>query len=115
MSESERLKLLTANPPWIQYKGNDKDYYVGAFDKKSRWLKIPPGGYVHKHADKAGWRRFHVLQTNPDSLFYVEGDEYHLEQGCIYEFDGRLEHWSVNNGNEDRIHWIDLKPEMAKS
>lgn len=115
IDESERQYLLATNVPYVQYKGNDKDYYVGKFDKRYMWLRIPPGGFVHPHTDKAGIRRHYVLQTNPSSLLYIEGKEYHLEQGGIYDMDGRLEHWSTNDGDTDRIHYIDLKPYIQRS
>lgn len=112
MTEEDRQRLLSVDVPYVQYKGNDKDYYVGKFDKRYMWLKIPPGGFIHKHTDKAGIRRHYVLQTNWDSLLYIEDKGYHLEEGAIYDMDGRKEHWSVNNGSEDRIHYIDLKPHI---
>ena len=113
IAESERLALLQNMPEWVQYKGNDKDYYVGKRDKRYMWLRIPPGGYVHKHTDKAGIRRHYVLQTNPDAILFIEGEAYHLKQGGIYDMDGRLQHWAVNKGTEDRIHFIDLQPDRT--
>ena len=109
MSEAERLELLGAELEWVPYIGNDKHYYVCNIGKRYRYLKIPPGGFIHKHTDKAGWRRFYVLQTNPESIFYLEGEPHHLELGHIYDMDGRLEHWAENNGDSDRIHFIDMQ------
>ena len=111
MTEERRLELLkvASSASFTHQISHDKDYWFFNDGKTHRYLKLQPGGYIHRHTDKAGWRHFYVLQTNPDSLFYVEGEEYHLDQGGIYEMDGRLEHWAVNNGDCDRINFIDLK------
>ena len=109
LSEDERQRLLEASSsvPFIHYKSHDKDYWAYQSGDEL-WLKICPGGFVHKHTDKAGVRLQHVVQTNPLAVSYVAGEAFSLTQGGIYELDGRLEHWSVNNGSEDRIHYIEL-------
>jgi len=74
----------------------------------SFFLRIPPGGMVHKHADADDpWQTFHIpVQTNNDCISYIEETPHHLEVGGIYHIDRTLEHHSVNNGVTDRIHLL---------
>lgn len=114
MTEDERLGLLqrAAGVDWGHNQGSDpkRDYWAvsGAQRPEGRelWVKICPGGILHPHVDGDGMRKQHVLQSNDKALTYEDGVAYNLEEGGIYELDAALEHWSTNEGEEDRIHYV---------
>ena len=72
---------------------------------------LPPGCQITPHKDHgeayARTHRVHVpLQTDPGVRFLVDGEDFHLEAGIIYEVNNLLEHGVVNNGEVDRVHLI---------
>ena len=117
---------------WQDSKGPGRDYTAnmegiealkGLTELTDRWpveqwqsaffLVIPPGGEVHKHTDEPHpWNSYHVvLLNNPQcrsSMYYDNGSAQHfyLQAGAIYRVDRSIEHASVNNGDEDRIHLL---------
>lgn len=51
--------------------------------------------------------RFHaVIQSNTKATVFLDGDNYHLEEGKIYYFNNGCTHSAVNKGNQDRIHIV---------
>ena len=78
-----------------------------------RFVKIEPGGYIHRHKDgnEAYWRSFHVvLRTNDQcisSMYDDDGEhQFHLEAGSIWEIDRVCEHGSTNSGDTERLHLL---------
>lgn len=52
-------------------------------------------------------RRIHVpLQTDPRVRFAIDGEDFYLEAGGIYEVNNMLEHGVVNGSEVDRVHLI---------
>lgn len=50
--------------------------------------------------------RFHVpIQTNPGATVFLDGDNYHLEEGKLYYFNNGCCHSAKNTGNT-RIHLV---------
>ena len=70
------------------------------------FLKIPPGGKVHKHVDKPSTRYIIPVTTNPKCVSWVAGEAYHLEVGKVYHVDTTQEHESTNDGETDRVHLL---------
>ena len=112
------LQALADTVEWKLVLGSGRDYatayvQVAQYFDWTDWhsaffLKIPPGGKVHKHIDvEHPWNTYHVvIQTNPESVSYMAGQPYRLETGQIYLVDRQVEHWSENNGDTDRIHLL---------
>lgn len=112
LSEDERLRLLeeASSQPFGHNKGHDHeqewDYWATSTGNRL-WVKICPGGRLRRHHD-GGLRLQHVLQTNDRAISYVDGVGYNLEQGGIYELDASKDHWSENDGDTDRIHYVEI-------
>ena len=75
------------------------------------FLKIPPGGNVHKHVDARKGITYHVpVTTNEHCLCHMYPDdklvEYHLEVGKVYCVNRDIQHSSENLGSSDRIHLL---------
>jgi len=118
----DRLKSIAKAATWKVVKGSGRDYETSFCDVKDlfEWdnvqsfffLKIPPGGKVHRHIDTCRpWSTYHVVvQTNPKAISYFCDDdgEYQFKGALkgIYKIDRQVEHWSVNDGKSDRIHLL---------
>ncbi len=78
---------------------------------KAMFARLEAGHEIDQHVDGAGsnllTHKIHVpVVTNPDALFYVNGEPFHLEVGQAYEVNNVAPHAVVNRGTEDRIHFI---------
>ncbi len=105
ISEHRRQELLAEPRNWKHCKGKLTDYWSD--DNGSRmFVKITPGGRVHRHSDH-GYKVHTVLLTNPRCVNSHDGMPNYLEQGGVYKMDASLEHESWNNGETDRIHLIE--------
>ena len=119
--ETRKALINLANSgTWKTVKGSGRDYLtcfvtdeVKDFFDWQEWhsaffLKIPPGGEVHRHTDvEHPWNTYHVVVcTNDDCISFSSGNPYHLEVGDIYSIDRSIEHYSVNKGKTDRIHLL---------
>ncbi len=78
-----------------------------------RFVKIEPGGYIHRHKDgnEAYWHSYHlVLLTNDEAISFMYDEDgehaFNLEAGGIYQIDRTCEHGSVNNGQSERLHLL---------
>jgi hypothetical protein len=79
-----------------------------------RFVKIDPGGYLHRHTDgrEAYWHSYHIILLTNDqaisSMYDPDGTEhaFNLEACGIYEIDRVCEHGSVNNGDSERLHLL---------
>lgn len=113
-SLSEITDLLKG-AKWKQVRG-EKSHYDTYFPivhnvDKAFFLKIPPGGKVHKHVDtQRPTETYHIpIQTNDESICYMYEPKktgYHLEVGKVYWVNRYIPHESVNNGKTDRIHLL---------
>lgn len=57
--------------------------------------------------DKGPWRKYHIpLQTNDQAVSWIDGTEYVLEVGNIYEIEFTKPHRSVNTGDSNRLHLV---------
>lgn len=85
--------------------------FLGASLVRAFYLRLPPGGKLHRHRDAGDVVTFHwVIETNPQAVNWwvdMEGRECceHLEPGC-YLADRTLEHWAVNDGATPRTHLL---------
>ena len=73
--------------------------------------RMAPGGIIHPHNDAnhaAKWpHKIHVpLQTNPQVVFFVDGECYHLAEGEAVEVNNMAKHAVANRGTTSRIHLI---------
>lgn len=71
---------------------------------------VAPGGLLPPHKDGAlpdGLQRYHViLQTNPLSWNFHDGDWQQLEVGGVYTLDQTKLHAAVNWGEAPRYHLV---------
>lgn len=117
------LELLGRAAPWSQPAG--RDYFVApvrADDhpllsgyRRAFFVKIEPGGHVHRHTDAAAevFETDHiVVATNKRALAWwispQSGAERsaHLMLGHRYRVNRGFEHWAENNGGTDRVHLL---------
>lgn len=73
--------------------------------------RIPPGKQVYPHRDTdwhAGFYSKYALQLkgNLQQSFCYEGVEFKSETGDLYWFRNDLDHWVINNSDEERITLI---------
>lgn len=70
--------------------------------------KLEPGKQVYRHNDK-GWHaeyydKFNIcLQSNEHCAFEFDGERMPQRQGDIDHFRNDVDHWVVNNGDNDHI------------
>lgn len=113
----EGLRALAETATWKLVLGSGRDYQTAYVETDQLpwddvhatfFLKIPPGGKVHKHIDvDHPWKTYHiVVETNDKAINYMAGTPYKLEVGGIYSVDRQVEHWSTNEGDTDRIHLL---------
>lgn len=75
--------------------------------KRAFFLRLPPGGAIHKHVDADDCNTDHVVMTtNMACINYWDGGEAHMEQGLRYTVDRSIPHWAVNNGGSERVHLL---------
>ncbi len=78
---------------------------------KAMFARLEAGQAIDRHVDGAGsnlvTHKIHIpVYTNPDAVFAVNDEPYHLEAGQAYEVNNIAPHAAVNRGTEDRIHFI---------
>ena len=105
MWEPTRLFLLrqTERVRWAHKFGEKSDYWAYV-DGPRMFIKICPGGKVHKHADRG--IKTHLVIQSDGAVSWIDGQPYTLEQGGIYIMDASKEHESENPGSVDRIHLV---------
>ena len=108
---------------WTHF-GEDRDYWTGrvkrwpidCIDDSTFFLKIEPGGFVHRHRDnRKDYDTIHIpVQTNP---FVVHSEwresepvEHTLSVGRMYLVDRTVEHATENHGDTARIHLLMAQP-----
>ena len=103
---------------WRHKHGPGTDYWVWDVSEKlpgcarAFFLKICPGGRVHKHVDGGQTVTTHYCVESNDRCFMMFGDEeIRLQPGESRIVDRTIEHYSENHGDTDRIH---LLVEVAK-
>ncbi len=109
------LQHLADNAPWREIPSRNYDTADVTFwenCERAFFIRIPPGGHIHRHSDEAikGTTHHFVLQSNPKALnwWLEDGQErsIHLRQGCRYDVKRDPVHWATNDGDTDRIHLL---------
>lgn len=72
---------------------------------------LPPSCRIMPHRDHGRayemTHRVHIpIQTDPKVRFSIDGQDYHLEAGEIYEVNNQLEHGVTNASRVDRVHLL---------
>jgi len=106
------IAVHLADGPWKERDEPDREYstmWPKGLDlpwKTGRvfFIKIPPGGYIHKHKDDYTLRYIIPICTNLGATTFIGNERFHLEVGKVYSMDNTKEHWCINNGKTDRIH-----------
>lgn len=75
------------------------------------FIRLAPGGQVHKHVDRRKGHTFHIPVYTNDRCECYHHTEYgtitnHLEVGGIYSVDRTVMHSSRNMGETDRVHLL---------
>ncbi len=73
--------------------------------------RLHPGGRITTHVDHrpsfhAGHRIHLPLVTNPGTRFMLDGRPVKMDVGKAYEINNQKPHSVMNNGTENRIHFI---------
>jgi hypothetical protein len=110
----ERYRAMLAGATWKQVLSSDRHFYTNMIRfpncSIAFFLKIPPGGKVHRHIDTTRIEKtFHIpIETNDDcwNYTYHPDSKIHMDIGHVYEINRQIEHESFNNGKTDRIHLI---------
>jgi hypothetical protein len=80
-----------------------------------RVLKLLPGAKIGEHRDvglevaNLAFKRvrLHIpIQTNPDAVFYVGGERFHMREGGLYYANFSKVHSVRNDGTTDRVHLV---------
>lgn len=80
--------------------------------REAFFLRIPPGGNVHRHVDAdKSFETFHVpIETTPEAISFMHPDTrdvpYHLDVGFAYRVNRSVEHSSINPGSGNRTHLL---------
>jgi hypothetical protein len=80
--------------------------------KRVRFLSLLPGAKIGEHKDVLEGEqtrdvRLHIpFQTNDDALFYIEGQQLHMEVGELWYMDISRTHSVINQGRDERIHLV---------
>jgi aspartyl/asparaginyl beta-hydroxylase (cupin superfamily) len=91
--------------------------HFGGQVAKLMFASLRPGGSISPHHDAPPAltmvHRCHLpVVTNPDASFSVDGQDYRLEAGMIYELDNIRAHGVENRGTTARVHLIcDILPD----
>jgi hypothetical protein len=75
--------------------------------RSKRWLVTihTPGTKLITHQDSPDKIRIHIpIYTNNQSMWNIDGEEFHMEPGWAYLVNTSLPHSLENNGSTDRIH-----------
>lgn len=77
--------------------------------------ELPRGERISPHRDKGILARIHRLHiplvTHPDVTFTIDGDDFHLEPGRLYDLNNAVLHSVENRSDVMRIHLMaDMLP-----
>lgn len=78
---------------------------------KAMFARLEAGHVIDRHIDGAGSNlqshKIHVpLISNPDAVFIVGDESFHMPVGHAYEVNNIRPHGAANHGASDRIHFI---------
>ncbi len=120
--DSNELQGLWPEGVWIEHKADDRfystlhpkqapDLSVDWDGKVVQWfyLKLPPGGYLHKHVDrrKPNHVTYHIpICSNSNCRTFIAGQDFQMPVGGMYRMVRDKEHYAVNKGATDRIHLL---------
>lgn len=104
----------------ILYLLNDELFYLRekykGFIIKALIANLKKNQKIYPHTDKGllltSSHRLHLpIKTNPEVIFNINDEDYHMSEGIWYEFDNTKVHHVLNNSDEDRIHlMVDIIP-----
>ena len=126
-----RAIVISRSVEWQESKGPTTDYSA-SFDgrealemeseltdlwpvdiwKSAFFMKLEPGGFVHKHTDEPHpWNTYHIVLLSNEKCWnrIWQGTREHnfcLKPGGIYRIDRTVPHESVNYGHSERIHLL---------
>jgi hypothetical protein len=107
------LRSWLADAAWRHKLGPETDYFVwdvsDRFPDKARafFLKLAPGGKLHKHVDTCRTVTTHYcVESNDQAVMVFGGEEIRLKPGESRVVDRKLEHYSYNHGDTDRVHLL---------
>lgn len=104
INEQARRYLLESVNGWSHKLGDHSDYYAHVVDGSRMYIKIKPGGKVHRHSDQG--QKVHIVLQSDGGVCRVGDEDFRLREGGIYLFDATQEHESFNTGEKDRIHLV---------
>ena len=89
----------------------NKFKYENPLVVKLMFAKLLPKGHIIPHLDNGPVlripQRIHIpIVTNKDVIATINGKEFYMETGRIYNFNNTLMHSVMNNSEEERIHCI---------
>jgi len=96
--------------PVMEAAANSYGYAHNIYPK-AMFARLKAGAIIHRHRDGAGSNleshKIHIpIVTNPNAKFIVADKSFHLEEGRAYEVNNIRLHGALNDGEEDRIHFI---------
>jgi hypothetical protein len=84
--------------------------YSGCLPIRIQYAELPPGKIIAPHFDRgilAEIHRLHVpLVTHPGVKFFIENEQFFLEEGYLYELNNVKSHSVRNTSNVMRIHLL---------
>lgn len=85
--------------------------YRGPVYPKAMLARLAAGHGIDLHTDGGGSHPFthkiHIpLETNPAAILYVDGEDFHLGSGRVFEVNNLVPHGAFNGGETDRIHLV---------
>jgi len=89
------------------FTGYVLDLVQGLPIRSKKWLVTihTPGTKLITHQDAPDKIRIHIpIETNKDSNWIINGEEYHMEPGWAYLVNTTLPHSVENKGTTNRIH-----------
>ena len=106
---------LLNKPTMELIKNHVMPAYSGCLPIKVQYAELPPGKTIEPHRDGgilAEIHRLHVpLITHSGVKFFIENEQFFLEEGHLYELNNVKSHAVRNTSNVMRIHLlIDMIP-----
>ncbi|MCE2424758.1 MAG: aspartyl/asparaginyl beta-hydroxylase domain-containing protein [Pseudomonadales bacterium] len=88
-----------------------RSYEPGGVVIRSMAVRLPAGARITPHVDEHGSlrlsHRIHLpLTTNPRVRFFIDGVPHRFEPGRAVEVNNQLSHSVMNDGPDDRVHFI---------
>lgn len=117
-TDMRRLRALAEKAEWRDIRSENRCYQTAEVTdfwepcSRAFFIRIPPGGVIHRHNDEAirGITHHLVLSSNVNCWNgWLEGGkdrQCHLRAGHRYVVQREPVHWATNDGRTDRIHLL---------